>query len=142
MTKYNFEKILLHSTEETQHIARIKINKSGNNIALNIWLHKNFLIAAEMDGKIIEFLADPSKRALAFRVLEKVNQSEMTKHTMKLVKANTTGYCQLGITKLVKSLHVPLSDYNCPIKQYEDDTYGKLFYIEFNEETKRSRKDK
>src|SRR3990167_3721047 len=137
MPRFSFGKILINSTGETDYLARVKINKVGSNTAVKLWLGKPFIDAAEMEGKIIEFLADPSKRALAWRVLDKVNQAELSKHTMKIVKVNTSGYCQIGITRIVESIKVPIAEYVCPIKQYDDDVYNKDFYIELNEETKR-----
>lgn len=135
--KFNFGKILVHKEASEEYFCRIGLTtlKSGTVVA-NIHFNKSFLIESNLNNKIVEFLADPNKEAIAFRALGMINKDEINKATMKLITVSKNGNAVVGFTRIMQSLKFPIANYKCPIKQYDDDVYGKVFYFQLNKETR------
>ena len=130
-----FSKILIGTNfhKGNNYYARIIGNKNAGSSAFILppsWIKEN-----ELEGKMIEFLADPSKKVLGFRLLERFTPDQINKNTTKLLQINSAGICQVFITRILISMMIPLDqNYKCPIKEYKDNIYGNIYYTELTKE--------
>lgn len=123
--------------EQTPYFVRVQYNANPKfGIAVIFNFTKDFVETFDLNGKLIEFLADPSKKALAFRKLPTIKKEEWNKKTMKMLKIGKAGVGNIGAGSLMNAVGAEWANYKCPIETFKDDVYGDLWYIVFNDETK------
>ena len=129
MSKLTFSKILISKDTALSYYVNIRILAKEQ---CQLLFPTSLVRGLELDGQIIEFLAETSKKMLGFRILPKVNKEDWKKDTFRLIKPNSVGVAQLGIGKLLNSIRVEKKNYKrIPLKRHEDSTYGEIFYIDF-----------
>jgi len=135
MTKFNFGKILAVQKGKKEYSISLvpqyyKKQPTGTILRMAGWLADEL----EFNGKILEFLSDPSKKAIAFRVLSKlsVDSDQFKKKTMRFITPNASGYVQVGVSFAMDSIGAEQvkGTVNLPLKQYDDQTYEKVFYFQ------------
>ena len=140
-SKFNFSKILVAPDEATEYTCRISVSHGANGDQINLYFNSTFVNSMSLNNKLVEFLADMNKKAIAFRVIPSINRDDLRRDTMKMVKLSPAGIAQFGFGRILKSIRGEIANYKCPIKMYDDDTYGKMFYFELNEQTKTHKKN-
>lgn len=129
MAKFVFSKILLSKPEAEWRTSITQFKK-----LFSLKLSRNFIEQEGLDGKIIEFLADPAKKAIGFRVIPTLlSGSKLGRgSTLRLIKNKKFG-CILTISELLRSTGVPMKPYlKLPLKQYEDSSYGDVWYVKLS----------
>ena len=127
--KFSFQKITEIKSDNSGYFVRISSFKDRSGA--NMYFQPSMVRAHDWGGKMIEFLADPGKNAVAFRFLpQSLRKENWNKKTMKMIKENAGGVVQIGATHFLKAARIPINDYKCPLLKYEDTTYGEMYYIQ------------
>lgn len=129
--KFNFTRLDKVGIEEDD-VMTITINKKGI-----MFLTREFLNTYKVNGKFMEFFGDSSKRTLAWRFKDTLNDLKELKPKkdghIRVVRQNAkSGQAVLSIKTLLDRLRIDLDDYKkLPVKEYSKDTiYGHLYYAE------------
>ncbi len=117
-----------------------------------LFLSRKFLNTYNANGKYMEFFGDSSKRALAWKIKDTLNDLKLLKPTktmpLRAIRQNPkSGQAVMSIKKLLERMNIEPEDFkNLKVEEYKGDKVfgvGNLFYVKlpYNKEIKPSRSD-